>query len=724
MPVIIGTAGHIDHGKTCLIKALTGMDTDRLKEEKERGISIDLGFAYFDLPDGIRCGVVDVPGHERFIKNMLAGATGIDLVLFVVAADDGIMPQTREHLEIMHLLRVKRGIFIITKTDLVGKDRVDEATGMIKRLIIDTCLAGSPIIPVSSLTGEGMEELKKAIAAEVKKITPRPEGGFFRLPIDRSFSIKGFGTVVTGTVVSGRVKKGEEVLILPGKIKARVRGIQSHYQAIDEATIGQRIAINLAGVSHSSIERGDVLTSLDLIEGVTQALVSFEFLTSMERSLKNRARLKLHHLTNETIATVVFTDMKPPHPALSPRWVGGRGPQEGFLSPDASGERIKVRGYFQMDEVKAGEGVYGYIRLSQPLVMMRGDRFILRDPSVNKTLGGGRVLLPMDSPFIQHSALTPEAYQVLEGDNLSLILVNLLSAIDAFGLDVQAIRVGLNLPPHAFGMEASSPRCPDASGVGEGRKGKDLTYLPGETKLVPVELAPYSIRGGKQGEVVVFGDYAVLKARVEEGKGKIIQALTAYHRERPGEMGVEDGYLHKAVGLKMPGPILQGILNGLIKEGRVARSGNLFHLSSHRPVVTGVDKEIEDGVIALFARRGFASLKREDILQALPLGTDLKSVPKGDMERVFDGLVKRGILVKVTEDGFLSSETLEKARAQLVNLVRKKGKVKASEFRDSLGCGRKLAIEILDYFDKERFTLRQGDFRTIRDSRFKVQDAS
>ena len=214
MPLIIGTAGHIDHGKTSLIKALTGMDTDRLKEEKERGISIDLGFAYLDLPDGTKAGIVDVPGHERFIRNMLAGATGIDLVLFVVAADDGIMPQTREHLDIMHLLGIKSGIFVITKIDLVDAGQINKVSEDIKALIKDTCLKDSSIISVSSATGSGIDNLKNLIIDEAKKKLQRPEGGFFRLPIDRTFSIKGFGAVVTGTVLSGNIKKNADAVII------------------------------------------------------------------------------------------------------------------------------------------------------------------------------------------------------------------------------------------------------------------------------------------------------------------------------------------------------------------------------------------------------------------------------------------------------------------------------------------------------------------------------
>jgi len=675
MPLTIGTAGHIDHGKTALIKALTGMDTDRLKEEKERGISIDLGFAYFDLPDGTRCGIVDVPGHERFIKNMLAGATGIDLVLFVVAADDGIMPQTREHLEIMHLLRVGRGVFVITKIDLVDKGRVNEVAGEIKGLVKDTCLEGSPIVPVSSLTGEGIEDLKMAIVEEAKEVTPKPEGRFFRLPIDRSFSIKGFGTVVTGTVISGVVKKGDEVYILPEGIKARIRGIQSHYQTIEEVTVGQRAAINLTGISHNDIERGDVLTDLgtDLksvpIEGVTQALVSFEFLNSVEKPLKNRARLKLHHLTNETIATVVFAPLE--SPAI---FCGGDGMNESSIPFKRAGSKAPsfLTGFTGMSEVKGGERVYGRIRLMQPLVMMRGDRFILRDPSINKTIGGGRVLLP--SPILHPLSLKPEVYQILDGDDLPAILTTLLSRVDSFGLDAKAIRFSLNL------------------------SGTDMASLIESTK-----------------GVVVFGDYVVLKKRVEDVRDRLIQTLGAYHRERPGDIGVEEEHLHRTI--KIPQPILQGIMDGLIKEGRVSRRGNLFHLSSHRPMVKGVDKEIEEGVLGLFLGRGIAMLRKGEVFQALP------TYKRGDVERVFEGLVKRGILVRVAEDGFLSSETIEMARARFVELIKERGRVKASEFRDALGCGRKLAIEVLEYFDKERFTLRQGEFRTIRDLRLKVQDA-
>src|SRR5438128_1123727 len=258
MPLIIGTAGHIDHGKTSLIRALTGQDTDRLKEEKERGISIDLGFAYLDA-DGERAGIVDVPGHERFIRNMLAGAHGIDLVLFTVAADDGVMPQTEEHLDILHLLGVRRGIFVITKTDLVDAPRVAAVREEIEILTLDTTLEGAPIIPVSTVTGEGLDLLRGEIAARLAAPPGPAPPGYFRMPVDRAFVMRGHGVVVTGTAIAGTVSEGDAVRVLPGAERARVRSLESHGVPVRSAGHGQRVAMNLAGVEREDLGRGDVV---------------------------------------------------------------------------------------------------------------------------------------------------------------------------------------------------------------------------------------------------------------------------------------------------------------------------------------------------------------------------------------------------------------------------------------------------------------------------------
>src|SRR5262244_1743903 len=259
MPHIIGTAGHIDHGKTSLIKALTGQETDRLKEEQERGISIDLGFAYLDLPDGERAGIVDVPGHERFIRNMLAGAHGIDLVLFTVAADDGVMPQSEEHLDFLRLLGVKKGIFVITKADLVEPARLAEVQEELEILTLDTTLEGSPIIPVSSVTGLGLERLRQEIATQLQAYERPPLPGYFRLPVDRAFVMRGHGVVVTGTAIAGAVREGDAVRVLPRGERVRVRNLQVHGLAVAEAHHGQRIALNLAGIERTDVVRGDVV---------------------------------------------------------------------------------------------------------------------------------------------------------------------------------------------------------------------------------------------------------------------------------------------------------------------------------------------------------------------------------------------------------------------------------------------------------------------------------
>ena len=660
MPFIIGTAGHIDHGKTSLIKALTGMDTDRLKEEKERGISIDLGFAYLALPDGTTVGIVDVPGHERFIKNMLAGATGINLVLFVVAADDGIMPQTREHLDIMHLLGINNGIFVITKSDLTDESRVSKVIAAVKEVIKDTCLKDSPVIPVSSATGFSIDNLKKLISAEAQKLLSKPEDGFFRLPIDRSFSIKGFGTVVTGTVASGSVKKNDEVIIISKKQgnpnprlihartrKVKIRGMQSHFNEVTAITAGQRAAINISGIPHAEIERGDVLTSPDMDSASRIVAVSFEFLNSIKKPIKNNFMFKLHHMTDETIARVSFEGIK---------------------------------------EAASGAKTFGFLRLKEPMTMMRGDRFILRDPSINSTIGGGKVLLPYIEDLksnkktgAQHLDILKQ-YQAMEGDDVENILLLLLSGEGISCIDMHTLRLILNIPEKAFG--------------------NIVAVLTGK------------------GKAALIGECLILKEKLDKIEQVIVNIINNYHRNTPGDVGVAEEYITKALKVSDSGfriSDLKMVLDGLIKNGKIARNANLFHLPSHKPEAKGKERNIEDAVVALFQNRGFNPLKLDEILQI-----SYKLVPEGisrgkeDIKNVLQLLVKRGMIIKVTEDSYTSKAVLDETKAKLVDWVADKGKIKAAEFRDILGCGRKFAIELLEYFDKERVTLRSGDYRVLR----------
>ena len=292
--IILGTAGHVDHGKTSLVKALTGIDTDRLKEEKERGITIELGFASLLLKNGTRLGIVDVPGHEKFVKNMVAGAGGIDLVALVIAADEGIMPQTREHLDICSLLGIKTGLVALTKTDMVDVDWLDLVREDIREFLKGTFLEGAPIVPVSAVDGRGIPEFVSALDRIVAGLQAVERSDLFRLPIDRVFTMKGFGTVVTGTLISGKVATGDQIEILPGGIQARVRGIQVHNEPAEVAEAGQRTAVNLQGIDRESIERGNILVHPGIFEPAARIDVHFRYLPSAPGKLKSRSLVRFH----------------------------------------------------------------------------------------------------------------------------------------------------------------------------------------------------------------------------------------------------------------------------------------------------------------------------------------------------------------------------------------------------------------------------------------------
>lgn len=373
---IIGTAGHIDHGKTELVKALTGIDTDRLKEEKERGISIELGFAELELPGGITAGVVDVPGHEHFVKNMLAGATGFDLVLLVVAADDGVMPQTLEHLAIVDLLGVTEGVVAITKADLVEEDMIELVKEDVSQALRGTALENAEMVVTSSRTGQGLDELRKALTHAAERISNRDSEGPFRLPVDRVFTLKGIGTVVTGTLWEGSVSDGEEGSIQPWGKRVRVRNVQVHGQEVERAFAGQRVAMNLQGVSKEEVSRGDVIASPGFLHPTLMTDVSLHHLDNAPRALKNRARVRFHHGTREVMARVVFLD--------------GR------------------------EELRPGESAFVQLRLERPGLVRYGDRFIIRSYSPVTTIGGGRILHSHPRKHRQHDMAVIPALKARE----------------------------------------------------------------------------------------------------------------------------------------------------------------------------------------------------------------------------------------------------------------------------------------------------------------------
>ena len=363
--VILGTAGHIDHGKTALVKALTGVDTDRLKEEKERGITIELGFTFLDLPSGIRLGIIDVPGHEKFVKHMVAGVWGIDLVALIIAADEGVMPQTKEHLDICKLLKVKKGLIVLTKIDLVECELLELVREEVTDIAKDTFLKDAPILAVSSMTGEGIPQLISTLDHLSMEVEERPSDGLFRLPIDRVFIMKGFGTVVTGTMVSGKLSLAETVEILPSGFEGKVRNLQVYNRSVEEAVAGERAAVNLQGIETSAIERGDVLVHPKTFTSTQLLDVYLEYLSIAPRPLKHRTRQRFHIGTNSTTASIFLLDR---------------------------------------EELAPGEGGFAQLRLERSVIALPQDRFVIRGSGAIQTLGGGVVL---DTHPIKHRRYSP-----------------------------------------------------------------------------------------------------------------------------------------------------------------------------------------------------------------------------------------------------------------------------------------------------------------------------
>lgn len=354
--IIIGTAGHIDHGKTTLIKALTGRETDTLKEEKARGISINLGFTFFDLPSGKRAGIIDVPGHEKFVKNMLAGVSGIDIVLMVIAADEGVMPQTKEHLEILQLLNIKKGLVVLTKKDMVDEEWLEMIKEDVKDRVKGTFLENSPIIPVSSKTGEGIDKIMEYVEEASEEVEAKDTIGHFRMPVDRVFSVSGFGTVVTGTIFGGRINTGETVEIYPQKITGKIRNIQVHDKDVNFAEAGQRCALNISGVKGEEVSRGNVISKEDIMEPSLTIDCNLYYLKSAEKPLINRQRVRLYHGTDEILCRVIILDK---------------------------------------EEVKPGENAYVQLKLEEPIAAQRNDRYVIRSYSPMITIGGGAIIEPV-----------------------------------------------------------------------------------------------------------------------------------------------------------------------------------------------------------------------------------------------------------------------------------------------------------------------------------------
>ena len=405
--LILGTAGHIDHGKTSLVKALTGIDTDRLPEEKARGITIELGFAGLDLPGGIHFGIVDVPGHERFVRTMVAGVGGMDLVMLVIAADEGVMPQTREHLDICQLLGVKRGLVALTKSDLVDPDWLDLVVEEVRDFLADSFLDGAAVIPVSSRTGSGIDRLRNELGLLALDLEQKRSEGPFRLPIDRVFTLAGFGTVVTGTLHSGILAVGSEAEILPSALPCRIRGIQAHGEKVETGEAGSRLALNLQGVDHYEVRRGDVVVPKGIYHTTQIVDVFLHHLKTAPRSLKHRAGLRLHSATYEVPAKVIL---------------------------------------FDRESLEPGESDYAQLRLAHPVLLLNGDPFVLRSSSPSATVAGGRILDPSPPGRRRRSREALELLETLSIGTDSGIIAGMVSGSLLSGISHDEIAARSGIP--------------------------------------------------------------------------------------------------------------------------------------------------------------------------------------------------------------------------------------------------------------------------------------
>ena len=628
--MIVGTAGHIDHGKTALVRALTGVDTDRLKEEKARGITIDLGFAYLPAPGGGTIGFVDVPGHERFVRTMIAGASGIDFALLAVAADDGCKPQTFEHLAILDLLGVRRGLVALTKADVVSRERAAEAVDEVRAALAGSGLEGAEILPVSVVTGEGLQTLRARLFAAAEEGAARPTGHRFRLAIDRSFTLSGAGLIVTGTVLSGSVRAGERIMVSPSGLPARVRGLHAQNQAAAEARAGQRCALNLAGesVSKEAIRRGDVALDPEL-HAPTDRIDALLGLTGGGIGLRQWFPVRLHHAATETGARIVLLDdapVSPGHPAVV------------------------------------------QLVLDRPIAAAVGDRFVVRDVSGQHTLGGGRFL---DLRAPSRKRRTPERRRQLE----ALALADPEASLQAL----------LTQAPHVC----------------------DWRSFLRDHALSDAQAA--ALVAGLGLEVLVAGDgtVALLPDPWRAFRASLLETLAAYHAEHPDLQGAGRERLRLSLQPRLPAPAFAAALQRLAGEQAVALDGAFVRMPSHTITLTASDEALWREVAPLLEHAGrFRPPRVRDM-------GDLLGRPEGDIRRLCKLCARLGRIDEVAHDHFFLRETVREMTGIVADLTAQApdGVFTAAQFRDRVDNGRKVAIQILDFFDRHGVTLRRGDLR-------------
>ncbi|HJT52799.1 MAG TPA: selenocysteine-specific translation elongation factor [Candidatus Angelobacter sp.] len=629
--IIIGTAGHIDHGKTSLVKALTGIDADRLEEEKRRGITIDLGFAHLELnaPSGekLRLAFIDVPGHERFVRNMLAGIGGIDLVLLVIAADESIKPQTREHFEICRLLSIPRGIIVITKADLVDEDTLNVVKLEVEDFVRGSFLDAnrSPMVAVSAISGGGLDDLKREIAKMSVDVPSRDTEAIFRLPIDRVFVMKGFGAVITGTLIAGKVKKEEEVEIFPARQRVRVRGVQVHGAATDQATAGQRTALNLAGVPVEKLARGMTLVPPGLLQATQKIDVQLALLKDA-KPLKNRARVHLHAFASETIAEMAL---------------------------------------YQGNEIKPGSTAFAQLRTEDPLLLLPGDRAILRQFSPVITIGGALVL---------------DAFPTLRQKREARVRF-LESLATSSREDVLLARI-----------------------MRREKDGLALTGMVCETGWKPSLLQPLISSLVQQGKILQAGDFYISAEAFARVRGQIITVLEAFHKANPLVAGISKEELRTKLALQQE--IVEALFAQLVREKKVEVSGEQVRLAGRGVELKDEEARAKEQIEKAFASSGLKVPLMKEVLAALP-------VDKARAQKLVTLLLRDRVLVKLADDLVFHQSALQELRRILAAYKNTSPKIDVGKFKDLTGVSRKYAIPLLEYLDRERVTRRVGDERVI-----------
>jgi selenocysteine-specific elongation factor len=638
--MIIGTAGHIDHGKTALVRALTGVDADRLPEEKRRGMTIDLGFAYRTITaegagDGERVlGFVDVPGHERFVHNMLAGATGIDFVLLVAAADDGPMPQTREHLEILSLLGLERGVVALTKTDLVTAERLAEAEAEVRELLAGSSLRNAAIIPVSSITGAGVAQLEVLLTEAADAIAARPVQGTFRLAVDRSFVLAGLGVVVTGTVAAGRISVGERAVLTPSGIEVRIRSIHADNRPASSGKAGERCALNLVGVQleRRHVQRGDWVVA-PALHSPTDRL---------------DARLRAHRML-KTGAMV--------HLHLGAARVGAR------VVPLGEGA------------VVGGGDAYVQLVLERPIGAWRGDRFVLRDASATRTIGGGIVLDPFPPARSPRSSERLAALAALALPEAATALAGVLEASPA-GVDLDRFALSCGLT-----FDEAALYCREAG-----------------ARILKVE-------GRRHG-------FGLTPARFEALRGQICSALATHHQKVPESPGLELDRLRLALHERLPPPLFRALIRAFVDDRTLALHGAAIHLPGHSAALPDFEQRLWGRIRLRLDDSGFEPPWVRDFAREL-------SLPENAVRLMMKRLAHLGEVVEIVPDRFYRRDTLQRMVSILAEMARAApdGAISAAAFRDHIGTGRKLAILILEFLDRTGVTVRHGDLRKLRPDR-------